>query len=72
MMSGLKFAISRYKNDVVATGQNKQLLIYYPPQAGKCPHSYHCQETLPMTKVTNCTYNVYRVGQIRAKFHCVF
>ena len=57
-MSVLKFVISRCKNDVVATGQNKPK-IYYPPQAGKCPHLYHCQETLSMSKVTNCPYNVH-------------
>ena len=57
-MSVLKFVISHCKNDVVAAGQNK-LQIYHLPQAGKCPHLYHCQETLSMTKVTNCPSNVY-------------
>ena len=50
VMSVLKFVISLCKNDAVTIGQNKL-------QAGKCPHLYHCQETL--SKVTNCPYNVY-------------
>ena len=54
-MSVLKFVISLCKNDVITTGQNK-LYVYYPPQAGKCPHLYHCLKILSMTKVTNCPY----------------
>ena len=60
MMSVLKLVISRCKNEVVATGQ----------LACKCPHLYHCQEILSMTKVTNCPYNVHSWAD-RSKCYCV-
>ena len=55
---------------VVTIGQNK-LWIYYLPQASKCPHLYHCQETLSMTKVKNCPFHVYSLEN-RSKCYCVF
>ena len=69
-MRVLKFVISLCKNDVVTAGQNK-LLVYYPPQAGKCPHLYHCLETLSMTNVTNCPYNVYSWADKSKMLPCI-